>query len=564
MAQPPEMRTWINFYEISGGTRVTQEAFRTTIGRFPTSGLLITVARLSILFKFGVDANTVASQETTKHFAPGMFPPHLVHRVLQFSATSRPMFFQAQMRYLAAEAMRLDPQPAENGRTIPDAVLGPILLGAGELLYRDKVQVTDDLDVMANIVADFLPTYEIDSMNDGFILFLRCYIFLTIIIPRLPENLRTFDVWDLFERAFGFPLKLYYLFLYAFSMHALMERDGLQQNGVPADGGLAISWFNKTVLTPEQVSAMFDTVCCRLEDFPEKKKAHGFADFEFLKDHPYFRTGDRVYCLDYEYGLAKLESGVLWRVAKSLPGKQRLAYFGFWGEVFEEYVIWLFETYADKTKNAIYPRPKYLKLKDQKPICDLIVVCGTTAVLIETKLGTCAAEVRYSGDYAKFREFLEDKLVAGTDRDIGVAQLLKAIARIKTSALEHLPEYLVGIKEIIPLIITKDEIGSSWMTNAYLNARFQEQRSAADGQKGDVSPLVSMSASTLERAMAALQETPLSEILRERFVEDPFLGRPFEAASTYVHRGTPRKIFKHIEIMQQLSEEIRIDFGMVE
>jgi hypothetical protein len=564
VAQPPEMRTWINFYEITGGPRVTQEDFRTAIGRFPTSGLLITVARLSILFKFGIDANTVASQETTMHFAPVMFPPHLVHRALQFAATGNPMFFQAQLRYLAAEAMRLEPQPPENGRTIPDAALGPMLLGAGELLYRNHVQVTEDLDIMANIVADFLPTYEIDSMNDGFILFLRCYIFLTIIIPRLPEHLRTFDVWDLFEKALGFPLKLYYLFLYAFSMHALIERNDLHQNAIPADGGLAISWFNKTILTPEQVSAMFDTVCCRLEDFPEKKKAHGFADFEFLKDHPYFRIGDRVYCLDYEYGLAKLESGVLWRVAKSLPGKQRLAYFGFWGEVFEEYVNWLFEIYADKEKNTLYPRPRYPKAKDQKAICDAIVICGKTAVLIEAKLGTCAADVRYSGDYVKFREFLEDKLVAGTDRDIGVAQLLKAIMNIKTFAPGQLPEYLVGIKEIIPLIITKDEIGSSWMTNAYLNARFQQQRTDEDKQKGDVSPLVSMSVSTLERALAALQETAFSDILRERFVEDPILGRPFEAASTYVHRGTPRKVFKHIEVMHQLTEEIRVDFGMVD
>lgn len=564
MAQPPEMRTWINFYEITGGPRVTQDDFKTAIERFPTSGLLITVARLSILFKFGIDANTVASQESTMHFVPKMFPPHLAHRALQFAATGNPMFFQAQLRYLAAEAMRLDPQPLENGRTIPDAVLGPMLLGAGELLYRNHVQVTEDLNIMANIVADFLPTYEIDSMNDGFILFLRCYIFLTIIIPRLPENLRTFDVWDLFERAFGFPLRLYYLFLYAFSMHALIERSDLQQNAVPVDGGLPISWFNKTILTPEQVSAMFDTVCCKLEDFPEKRKAHGFADFEFLKDHPYFRIGDRVYCLDYEYGLAKLESGVLWRVAKSLSGKQRLAYFGFWGEVFEEYVNWLFEIYADKEKNTFYPGPKYPKAKVQMPICDAIVICGKTAVLIEAKLGTCAAEVRYSGDYVKFRKFLEEKLVAGTDRDIGVAQLLKAIVNIKTFSPEKLPEYLVGIKEIIPLIITKDEIGSSWMTNAYLNARFQQQRTDEDKQKGDVLPLVSMSVSTLERALAALQETALSDILRERIVEDPFLGRPFEAASTYVHRGTPRKVFRHIEIMQRLTEEIQVDFGMVE
>ena len=61
--------------------------------------------------------------------------------------------------------------------------------------------------------------------------------------------------------------------------------------------------------------------------------------------------------------------------------------------------------------------------------------------------------------------------------------------------------------------------------------------------------------------MAALQETAFSDILRERFVEDPILERPFEAATTYVHRGTPWKVSKHIEIMQRLTEKIRSILG---
>lgn len=134
MAPPPELRTWINLQEVTGGPRTTKEDFRAAISQFPTSGWLITVARLSILFKFGVDANTVASLETTMHFAPEMFHPALRNRVSQLAASGRPMFFQGQLRYLAAEAMRLDPQPPLNGRIIPDSILGPILLGAGEWL----------------------------------------------------------------------------------------------------------------------------------------------------------------------------------------------------------------------------------------------------------------------------------------------------------------------------------------------------------------------------------------------------------------------------------------------
>jgi hypothetical protein len=73
-----------------------------------------------------------------------------------------------------------------------------------------------------------------------------------------------------------------------------------------------------------------------------------------------------------------------------------------------------------------------------------------------------------------------------------------------------------------------------------------------------------MSIATLERAVAPLQEMALSDILRDRIREEPSLARPFEAASTHVHRGTPRKMFKHIEIMNRLTTELTTEFKMSE
>ena len=307
---------------------------------------------------------------------------------------------------------------------------------------------------------------------------------------------------------------------------------------------------------------MFDTVCCRLSDLPDTKRPHGYADCEYLRDHPYFRHNDTLYCLDYEFAGAKLESGVLWRVARKMEKNERLGYFGFWGEVFEEHIAWLFEIYADTNQNTFHRAPKYENTKDELPICDAIVMSGTTAVLIEVKLGTCAADVRYSGNYVKFRQFLEEKLVSGTDRPIGVSQLVKAIQNITTLPPENLPDWLRGVKKFIPLIITKDDIGSSWMTTTYLNARFKQSLGTEKIDKGLVTPLLTMSVATLERAIYTLKKTALSEILEERVKEDPVLGRPFEAASTYIHRGMPRGVFKHIEIMQDLTNELEKDFQM--
>ena len=89
---------------------------------------------------------------------------------------------------------------------------------------------------------------------------------------------------------------------------------------------------------------------------------------------------------------------------------------------------WIFECYAHKDKNAHYPTPRYLNDKDNKAICDILIMCGSTAVLIEAKAATCAASIRYSGDYKLVRNYMDKRFVEGTDRPVGVSQLLAALS----------------------------------------------------------------------------------------------------------------------------------------
>jgi hypothetical protein len=515
-----------------------------------------------MIFDYGPDAETAAGEEETAKWIPILFPPALVLRVEAFAKQDRVIFFQGQLRSLAAEVTRLEQSHAEDSTFVPDAALGGLLLAAGELLYKPHVKLSDDLDVMANLVAEFLPTYEIGSITEPLMLFLRFYIFLTIIIPQLPENLKTFDVDARFEKRFGFPLKRYYQFIYSFILHAMIERNH-KPVGAPLDGALRTSWFQKTKVPVEQVSTMFDTVCFSLTNLPDTKPPIGYGDFEFLRDHPYFKHDSGMYCLDYEYAVAKLESGALWRVLRDLDSKERLSYLGFWGNVFERYVAWLFVTYANKRLNAFYPSPTYEQDGD-RPICDAVVVCGYTAVLVEAKLATCPATVRYSGDYQQFRKYLEDRLVTGTDRPIGVSQLVNAVEKLTTLPPAALPPFLRAIRKFVPLIITKDEIGSSWVTNSYLNARFAQKINRRKCKRFTITPLVSMSVSTLERSLAALGKHAFSDILEDRMRADRKLGQPFEAASSHVPVGRARGAFKHMEIMESLSNDLIADFGMTD
>src|SRR5229473_2551771 len=131
MARPPEMRTWVPWSELAGGPHITVDEFRNVLRKYPRSSLLRACGRLSVLFNYGPDAGTVASDEAITKWTPLLFPPVLVGRVMMF-AQKRVIFFQAQLRYLAAEIVRLEDYGAEDLPPVPDGMLGEIMLRAGE------------------------------------------------------------------------------------------------------------------------------------------------------------------------------------------------------------------------------------------------------------------------------------------------------------------------------------------------------------------------------------------------------------------------------------------------
>jgi hypothetical protein len=62
----------------------------------------------------------------------------------------------------------------------------------------------------------------------------------------------------------------------------------------------------------------------------------------------------------------------------------------------------------------------------------------------------------------------------------------------------------------------------------------------------------------------ALQKLSQSAILEDRIHADKNLISPFEAASKYVHRGTPRGMMAHFDLFHVAMQEVIADFGMVE
>jgi hypothetical protein len=557
---PVKMRMWMTWSELTNSPRIAKEQFQAQLGRYPKSSILIACTKLSVGFGYGPDACTVPPDPVANLHIPIVFPLHLVPDVNRwFHEQGRLPFFNGQLRYLAAETVRLQPpcpvpEIPENGPQ--NSEFGEFMLKSGELLYKKHVKVEDELDGYANIAAEFLPTYEIASATDPLFGFLRFYIWLTKIIPRISPNLLKFDLETEFQKLFPFPVITYAEFVAAFALHATQERQTLTYTK-PIDATLRKGWFKKTSVTEETIEQMFETVSFSLDKMPNVKDTLGYGDFEFLKDRPYFLFKGDMYMLDYEFALGKLESAVIWRVLRNLPTNKKEPWLSYWGLVFEEYVTWMLETYAASSLHKVFPSPTYLNTSDQ--ICDQIIICGDTAVLIEAKLATCTASDRYSGDYERVKGYLEDRLV----KTKGVNQLLAAVKRIGAKGAE-VPDYLKGINKIVPVIITRDDFGGCWGVNAYLNKRFKDQLSI-DSHKGmAVTPLVSLNISCLERMMWVLQEKAFADVMEERIQTDPTLRQPFDAAVKYVQRGAAPKLHAHVEAYKELADRLIADFGMKE
>jgi hypothetical protein len=566
----PQLRPWLTWTELTDSPRDApgkREELFALIRKYPKENILRACATLSVLFNFGPEGNTTADEALTIEWIPKLFRSSLVERVKAYAADKRVVFFQAQLRFLASEVIRIEPDPTKLvAAVLPNEIIGEMLLRSGEMLYRPYIKQPDAMDELANKAAVFLPYYEIDSQHDPVALFIRAYIYLTVIIPMLPENLCTFDIPKLFEAKYKFPLTEYCEFIFMFLMHAMMVRQKKSLD-VALNSGLHVGSFKNTTIPPASIERMFRTVSFTLDDLTIAKPAIGFADFDYLRNQPYFRQADQLFCLDYEFAVNKIESAVIWSLLRDFKSDgEKDEYLGFWGHVFEYYVGWLLQTYSIQTFNTVYLSPRYGD-DPAREICDVIVKCGKTAVLIETKLATCPSKTRYAGDYKKMRTFLDERLV----ERVGVSQLVNATINIMTNpektkaSVPDIPDWLSNIDRIMPLIVTRDDIGSSWAVNAYLNSRFSEQLLGKKRHKPiTVTPLVSTSIGTLEKLMGTLSRWSLDIVLEDRIKRNPTLLWPFDAASKHVHRGMHANTPKHMDILNQITEKTVKDFGVTD
>jgi hypothetical protein len=225
--------------------------------------------------------------------------------------------------------------------------------------------------------------------------------------------------------------------------------------------------------------------------------------------------------------MEKFESTVFWTIRKSLPEIERGNFSAFWGKIFEDYITWLLSNSVDQKLNRFYPAPRYVDDNDE--VCDGILVCGTTALFIECKGGVIVGPAKYGGDPSALRAELQRKYV----KPQGVYQLARSI----TKALRQSQRPLIrgvdlsNIRVVMPVLLTRDDIGDGFFVNTYLNDQFTKAKRELN-LFAEISPvyctkLFSMSVDTIEKLSPYLCDTTMAEILSERYLMDPILLTPF-------------------------------------
>lgn len=460
-----------------------------------------------------------------------LFDERTARKTLECTSTNGrgiTVFHRKQCLFILREAMRVCPDiPGMQPTEIRES-LALLSLMANDHVSDTAPQGTSPLDQIVALMCDFIPVTEANELRFEMASISRIHKIVHDIAPARAQESAYFDIAELFERASGLPLRTYEALSLAVMPRVLKSPVDVLMHS--PDYGIHINFFEQTQLSTEQRDTFFGLLARTPEEFRAriKERSPSLSDFTVFKESPFLRNPDRLVPIDITACVEKFEASVFWTIFQSLPEKQKEPFTSFWATVFEDYIDWLLSNSVDQSMNRFYPSPHYTDGSNEE-VCDGILLAGTTAVFIECKGGFIRGDAKYGGDPLKLKTELEKKYV----KPKGVFQIARSVAgALNRSARRPIEGVdLSGITTIMPLLITRDDIGDGFFVNTFLDFRFQDAKRELDLSRviGPVycTKLISMSVDVIEKLSPYLIDTRLPTILADRMMADPDLRAPF-------------------------------------
>ncbi len=400
---------------------------------------------------------------------------------------------------------------------------------ANDQLVAAEPNVADSPNNSVRLISQFLPISEFQFQGHAARLF-RPYVVLSKLAEILPNEGKGFDLRKLFEEIVGISPSIYFPLVFA-SMAKYLRLTADDFYNSPQSFALHRDWFSLTKLGGTQLDRVFGDISGDYVAFQGllEKYDKGVNDFTAFRDCPLVKLDDAYYPLDFGFLAAKSESAFFWRAHNSLPSSERDDFHTFWGHVFENYMHRLMKSACNSSQNRYYDSPHYADREDEEA-CDGLILCqDRTAVVIEYKGSAFTADAKYGGNVSALEAEIHKKLIGQQNRDRkGVYQLSNAVESLfaKGSPRVLREVDLSKVTKVFPLLITRDEIGSTWYLTSYLNETF---RNAVNKKtiRATVTPLFSMSVDHFEILTGTLKQIPLADILHKRYLQDKTLQMPF-------------------------------------
>jgi len=400
-------------------------------------------------------------------------------RLLAPREERRYVFHRQQILFVAKAALL---HCGDNNQAIDPArfkELGRVFLMAGDHLASPPNKPEPLPERFAYFASMMLPVQEASGFHRYDHKMARSFSMLNDSAPHLRErHPRYWDIPGLFEQLAGLPLITFQSLLFG-ALTKFLQFDPKAYMNDPRRYGLNQSCFRSTIVGRELIDAFLNCVSSTPETFKQSFQTSdwGPSDFTPFPDRPLFKDGDYYFLIDFAFLAEKFETNPFWRVHNSLQSNaDKTDLHAFWGEVFERYDNDVLGASCNGKVNVVHDSPDF---EDQSSgqACDALIVCGTSAVFAEMKGATFSSRSKYANDYRRLMAEVDAKLVQEPDGHAKAVYQLKrsiglAFDRSTPRAINGVDLRLVDT--VYPLIITRDDIGSVFAINGYLQLKFSE------------------------------------------------------------------------------------------
>ncbi len=518
----PPLATYISHQEYYGQTCSILD-FRIFLRRFNKGKLVYTCSVINALLETWQNKiNTIAHE---KLINAAFFPTDAdqLLRICRESNHPRFVFHRLQLLFVIKEAIIECEEDGINPlQTRYWGGLGLAFLMANDLLHIEYKNPDFSEKKDLERIIQHIPMMEYTGQSSFTQKAARTFLMLTKFSPQ-PGDPNHVAVDAVLQKAKGFDLKTYRAVCIGILGHYL-EADYEKLINRETTLLFELGFFSNILIPLESLKAILNELSSDGETFRTSLEGRnmGLLDMTQLRDKPIYKLEDDLYfSLDTRFLAEKLESGLFWLTHNSLQTKsEKEKFHRFWGYAFENYVNWLIQMANNTERNAFHPLPNFIGGDDQ--VCDGLIRCGDSLVLMEYKGRTFTAKAKYSQDQEELSQELERHLIGNEQNHKGIYQLSKSIDKIFNKKhprpIENINISLV--KKVFPVVITRDSLGSCFYLNTYINKRAKAFFNRREFSHIVITPCFCISIEEFETVVAYLPFLKLTELLQGWYKKD--------------------------------------------